>query len=75
MKNDMIAGKVDPVEARERRLRDAASRKGMLLRKAHGDQDHRYIIINRDVHLIRRSRNVEFPYSFSLDEAESYLAE
>jgi hypothetical protein len=46
----------------------------MLLRKARGDQDHRFIIVNRDVHLIKRSRNVEFPYSFSLDEAESYLA-
>ena len=70
----MIAGKIDPLEARERRLRDVASSKGMLLRKARGDQDHRFIIVNRDVHLIKRSRNVEFPYSFSLDEAESYLA-
>jgi hypothetical protein len=72
--NDMIAGKINPLEARERQLRDAASRKGMLLRKARGDQDHRYIIVDRDIHLIKRSRNVEFPYSFSLDEAESYLA-
>ena len=70
----MIAPKVDPFEARERRLRDAAARKGMLVRKARGDQDHRYIIVDRDVHLIKRSRNVEFPYSFSLGEAESYLA-
>jgi hypothetical protein len=70
----MVAGKDDSLEARERLLRDAASRKGMHLSKAHGDQNHRYIIVDRDAHLIKRSRNVEFPYSFSLDEAESYLA-
>jgi hypothetical protein len=70
----MIAHKVDPFEVRERRLREAAARKGMLLHKARGDQDHRYVLVERDPHLIKRSRNVQFPYSFSLDEAESYLA-
>jgi hypothetical protein len=72
--SDMIAPKVDPFEARERRLREAAARKGMLFHKAHGDQNHRYVLVNRDPHLIKRSRNVQFPYSFSIDEVESYLA-
>ena len=29
------------------------------------------IIVDRDAHLIRRSRNIEFPYSFSIEEAET----
>ena len=35
---------------------------------------HRYIIVERDPHMIRHSHNFEFPYSFSLEEAEDYLA-
>lgn len=70
----MIAVKVNPLDTRERQLRDAAARKGMLVRKTHGELDHRYIIVDRDAHLIRRSRNIEFPYSFSIEEAETYLA-
>ncbi len=34
----------------------------------------RYIIIERDAHLIKRSHNLEFPYSFSLEEAETFFA-
>jgi len=47
----------------------------MLVRQARNDSNlHRYTIVERDVHMIMRSHNFEFPYSFSLDEAEAYLA-
>jgi hypothetical protein len=47
----------------------------MLVRQVGNDSNlHRYIIVERDVHMIKRSHNFEFPYSFSLDEAEAYLA-
>jgi hypothetical protein len=47
----------------------------MLVRKASNNPNlDRYIIVERDAHMIKRSQNFEFPYSFSLDEAETYLA-
>jgi hypothetical protein len=47
----------------------------MLVRQARNDLNlHRYTIVERDAHMIMRSHNFEFPYSFSLDEAEAYLA-
>ena len=70
----MTAGKVDALENRVRQLREAAGRKGMLVHKAHGNQDDRYIILDHDTRLIKRSRNFELPYSFSLEEAEAYVA-
>jgi hypothetical protein len=47
----------------------------MFVRKTRNDPNlRRYIFVERDGHMIRRSNNFEFPYSFSLDEAEAYLA-
>ena len=43
----MSAGKIDTLEARERQLRDAASRKGMLVRKGLGD--HGMILVSPDL--------------------------
>jgi hypothetical protein len=67
--------RVESLGARVRHVRREADRRGMLVRKARGALNlHRYIIVERDAHMIRRSHNFEFPYSFSLDEAEAYLA-
>jgi hypothetical protein len=55
------------VESLGARVRREADRRGTL-------NLHRYIIVERDAHMIRRSPNFEFPYSFSLDGAEAYLA-
>ena len=63
------------LEARERRLNDAAVAKGLDVSKARTEkQSGRYIIVDRRVKMVKSSRNAEFPYSFSLDEAEAYLA-
>jgi hypothetical protein len=60
--------------ARVRQVRRDAARRGMLVHKAgHDPKLHRYIIIERP-DMIKRSHNLEFPYSFSLDEAEAYFA-
>jgi hypothetical protein len=60
---------------RIRQVRREAARRGMLVRKAHNDpQLHRYILVGRDPHIIKLSHNPSFPYSFSLKEAEAYLA-
>ena len=62
-------------EARERRLDDAASAKGFIVSKTHSvKQIGRYIIVGRPAKMVRSSHNVAFPYSFSLEEAEAYLA-
>ena len=61
--------------ARVRRVRRDAAGRGMHVRQVrNGSNFQRYIIVERDVHMIKRSHNFEFPYSFSLDEAEAYLA-
>ena len=53
--------------------RDAASR-GMLVRKLRNDRSvHRYIMVHREPHSIKRSHNFQFPYSFSIEEAEAYF--
>jgi hypothetical protein len=62
--------------ARIRQVRRDAARRGMLVRKTHNDPKlHRHIIVSRDPDLIKLSQNPNFPYSFSLEEAESYLAQ
>jgi hypothetical protein len=62
--------------ARIRQVRRDAARKGMLVRKTHNDPTlHRYIIVGSNPHVIKLSHNPNFPYSFSLEEAESYLAQ
>ena len=71
----MTALKTDALEARERRLDDAAVAKGSVVSKARTEkQDGRYIIVGQPVKMIRSSRNAAFPYSFSLEEAEAYVA-
>jgi hypothetical protein len=61
--------------ARVRQVRRDAERRGMLVRKTRNDPElHRYIIVGRDPHIIKLSHNPNFPYSFSLEEAETYLA-
>ncbi len=64
------------VSARERRLRRAAARKRLSIRKASRGQDRgRYVIVDPDFGGAMRSHNRTFPYSFSLEEAENYIAE
>ena len=71
----MTASASAALEARERRLNDAAVAKGLDVSKARSEkQNGRYIIVDRRVKMVKSSRNTEFPYSFSLDEAEAYLA-
>ena len=71
----MTALETDALEARELRLFDAAVVKGFVVSKAHSDKQHgRYVIADRRVKKTKSSRNAEFPYSFSLEEAEAYLA-
>jgi hypothetical protein len=71
----VTALKSDALEARERRLDDAALVKGFVVSKARSvKQDGRYIIVSQPVKMIRSSHNPAFPYSFSLEEAEAYLA-
>ena len=66
---------MESLGVRVRRVRRNAAGRGMLVRQARNDSNlHRYPIVERDVHMIMRSHNFEFPYSFSLDEAEAYLA-
>jgi hypothetical protein len=73
--NSLTAVETTALEARERRLDDAALAKGFVVSKAHSvKQNGRYIIVGQPAKLIRSSHNVAFPYSFSLDEAEAYLA-
>jgi hypothetical protein len=68
-------GEQESLGARLRRLRRHAALRGMLVRKASNNPNvDRYIIVERDAHMIKRSQNFEFPYSFSLDEAEPCLA-
>jgi len=71
----MASGSMESLGARVRQVRRDAAGRGMLIRHMCNDPDlHRYIIVERDAHMIKRSHNFEFPYSFSLDEAEAYLA-
>ena len=74
-RNNVTALETDALEARELRLFDAAVPKGLVASKAHSEkQNGRYVIADRRVKKTKSSRNAEFPYSFSLDEAEAYLA-
>lgn len=66
---------IESLEVRERRLQDTAGRRGLVVSKAQTDKQRgRYLIVGRDVKIIRASQNKEFPYSFSLEEAEVYVA-
>jgi hypothetical protein len=66
----------DMLSARERRLRRAAARKGLAIRKASRGQDcGRYVVVDPDFGGAVRSQSRTHPYSFSLEEAEQYIAE
>lgn len=60
--------------ARERRLRRAAARKGLAVRKLERGHDRgRYQLIDPEFGTARASPSREHPASFSLDEAETYV--
>jgi hypothetical protein len=64
----------DTLSARERRLRRAAARRGLSIRKADRGQDHgRYLIVDPQFGGAKSSTNRMHPNSFSLEEAEAYL--
>ena len=66
--------RVGSLGARVRQVRREAASRGMLVRKSRNDPNlHRYIMVDREPHTIKRSHNFQFPYSFSLAEAEAYL--
>lgn len=66
----------DMPSARERRLRRAAARKGLAVRKVQRGQDRgRYQLLDPEFGGARSSPSRTHPYSFSLEEAESYVAE
>ena len=66
----------DMLSARERRLRRAAAHKGLSIRKASRGQDRgRYLVVDPDFGGAMRSHSRTYPYSFSLEEAEKYIAE
>jgi len=64
------------LSARERRLRRAAARKGLSIRKVRRGQDRgRYLVVYPDFDARMSSHNRSYPHSFSLDEAEGCIAE
>lgn len=66
----------DTLSARERRLRRAATRRGLSIRKADRGQDRgRYLIVDPQFGGAKSSTNRMHPNSFSLQEAEAYLFE
>ncbi len=66
----------DMLSARERRLRRAATRRGLAVRRADRGQDRgRYLIIDPQFGGAKSSSNRTHPYSFSLQEAEAYIAQ
>lgn len=66
----------DMLSSRERRLRRAVARKGLAIRKASRGQDRgRYVVVDPDFGGAIRSQNHAHPYSFSLEEAETFIAE
>jgi hypothetical protein len=68
--------RVESLGARMRQVRRDAAGRGMLVRKLRNDRSaQRYIMIDREPRTIKRSHNLQFPYSFSITEAEAYLAE
>src|SRR5262249_40900096 len=72
---DRMAQK-DMLSARERRLRRAAQRQGLSLRRLRRGQDRgRYVLVDPNFDAPMRSLDCRHPNSFSLEEAERYLAE
>lgn len=66
----------DMLSARERRLRRAATRRGLSVRKVDRGQDRgRYLIVDPQFGGTKSSADRAHPQSFSLQEAEAYIAE
>lgn len=66
----------DMPASRERRLRRAAARKGLAVRKVERGKDRgRYQLIDPEFGTARTSSSRAHPDSFSLEEAESYVAD
>jgi hypothetical protein len=66
----------DMPASRERRLRRAAARKGLALRKVERGPDRgRYRLIDPEFGTARASPSHTHPHSFSLEEAEEYVGE
>jgi hypothetical protein len=66
----------DMPASRERRLRRAAARKGLAVRKpARGHDRGRYQLIDPEFGTPRTSPSPTHPNSFSLEEAEEYVEE
>lgn len=64
----------DMLSARERRLRRAATRRGLSIRKVDRGQDRgRYLIVDPQFGGAKSSANRSHPQSFSLQEAEAYI--
>ncbi len=62
--------------ARERRMRRAAARKGLAVRKLERGQERgRFQLIDPEFGGPRKSPDRAHPNSFSLEEAEGYVAE
>lgn len=66
----------DMPASRERRLRRAAARIGLAVRKLERGHDRgRYQLLDPEFGTTRASSSREHPTSFSLDEAETYVAD
>ena len=66
----------DTPASRERRLRRAAARKGLAVRKLErGKERGRYQLLDPEFGTAKTSPSREHPTSFSLDEAEQYVDE
>lgn len=66
----------DMPASRERRLRRAAARKGLAVRKLERGPDRgRYQLIDPEFGTARASPSRAHPHSFSLEEAEGYVEE
>jgi hypothetical protein len=66
----------DMPASRERRLRRAAARKGLAVRKLERGHDRgRFQLIDPEFGSARSSESRAHPTSFSLEEAERYVTE
>jgi hypothetical protein len=64
----------DMPAARERRMRRAAARKGLAVRKLDRGKDRgRFQLLEPEFGTPRSSADRTYPTSFSLEEAESYI--
>jgi len=64
----------DMLASRERRMRRAAARKGLAVRKVERGHDRgRYRLIDPEFGTARPSPSRTHPTSFSLEEAEGYV--